>query len=152
MDDVYCTDRSRSNNAVCTENVAKEHSFCEIRTGRHFESCVICQTERLTVSRRLRCGHCFCFRCITSWIHENPSCPLCREEQYNLNWPSVCIACGEQNCQNPHSDLDHEICIELIENVWKSSNVHWFKLFALRKKIYVSNIKNKWLRFRLKSS
>ena len=81
------------------------------------DPCIICNAEKCTIFRRLRCGHLYCFKCIKLWINENPSCPLCREDQYRLNWPSVCIACGDSKCLNDHFDLDHSIYIEFVENL-----------------------------------
>jgi hypothetical protein len=111
---MYTTNQERLDYCIDSKNASKEHDVVGFLSTRDSEPCVICHAEKFTISRRLRCGHSYCFRCITEWIRENPSCPLCREEQYNLNWPSVCIACGDTNCQNSHVDLDHDICIELI--------------------------------------
>lgn len=77
--------------------------------------CAICHASKFTVSKRLKCGHRFCLQCIDAWTQINPSCPLCRESFLVIPWPSICIACGEQNCKNPHMELHHEIIIEYIE-------------------------------------
>jgi hypothetical protein len=77
--------------------------------------CAICHASKLTVSKRLKCGHRFCLQCINEWVQINPSCPLCRDSFLVIPWPSVCIACGEKDCKNPHIELQHEIIIEYIE-------------------------------------
>jgi hypothetical protein len=91
-------------------------------TGRNFvfhdmfsTCCAICHASKFTVSKRLKCGHRFCLQCINEWTQINASCPLCRDSFLVIPWPSVCIACGEKDCKNPHIELQHEIIIEYIE-------------------------------------
>jgi hypothetical protein len=77
--------------------------------------CAICHASKFTISKRLKCGHRFCLQCINEWTQINASCPLCRDSFLVIPWPSVCIACGEKDCNSPHLELQHEIIIEYIE-------------------------------------
>jgi len=42
------------------------------------QQCPIC-SHSITTAGVLRCGHVFCFACITDWLHRDYSCPLCRK-------------------------------------------------------------------------
>ena len=44
-------------------------------------SCAICLTKLQSPIATLTCLHQFHLSCIKSWVKENTSCPLCREEQ-----------------------------------------------------------------------
>ena len=114
-----CDDTSRD---YCSDTTTATHSrdtrqFAErsLRNDIFSTCCAICHASKFTISKRLKCGHRFCLQCIDAWTQINPSCPLCRESFLVIPWPSICIACGEKDCKNPHIDLHHEIIIEYIE-------------------------------------
>ncbi|KAF2894972.1 hypothetical protein ILUMI_11205 [Ignelater luminosus] len=44
------------------------------------EKCVVCW-DSITPLRRLNCGHVFHHNCISSWLYEKSTCPLCRQKQ-----------------------------------------------------------------------
>nr|1CHC_A Chain A, EQUINE HERPES VIRUS-1 RING DOMAIN [Equid alphaherpesvirus 1] len=42
------------------------------------ERCPICLEDPSNYSMALPCLHAFCYVCITRWIRQNPTCPLCK--------------------------------------------------------------------------
>jgi hypothetical protein len=60
----------------CNECTLQGKEFCKILT----EDCPICK-EPLSVSYRTTpCNHTFHSKCITTWMREQRSCPLCRAD------------------------------------------------------------------------
>lgn len=46
-------------------------------------TCLLCLEKiRLTKLTTTKCGHLFCWDCISSYLQENPKCPKCRKEVY----------------------------------------------------------------------
>lgn len=84
--------------------------------------CAICLINPVKIYRKLPCGHKFCVDCIEAWETINPQCPMCRRTTASpkLNWPTSCIFCGQTNCSDKHSHINHVIEIEWREN--KSSS------------------------------
>lgn len=85
----------------CTGNTAlRERTLEQIldqqppNTPGDDETCSICFDDYVsedTVATRLECGHIFHRSCLSDWLHEQPTCPLCRNvsrEEY-----SECCIC-----------------------------------------------------------
>lgn len=50
----------------------------------HVEECPICFENSYLQYNLKRCKHGFCWGCITKWIRESPTCPMCRKNVFKL--------------------------------------------------------------------
>lgn len=44
------------------------------------DKCPICMDRFGDISIELKCGHPYCYRCISSWMNQQYTCPICRKE------------------------------------------------------------------------
>jgi hypothetical protein len=81
------------NEKINLEKQNKVEEIIETQLERNFVNstiisrhliCTICQ-EVFYDPKRITCGHTFCHKCISQWIHRNKSCPSCRTTGISLN-------------------------------------------------------------------
>ena len=74
--------------------------------------CIIC-FDNITDKFTTKCDHSFCSKCINSWVDENNSCPLCREE----NIITFCEICNVKEkgttCDDCHIELTEQYFDEI---------------------------------------
>ena len=70
--------------------------------------CIVCREEmslqddvQKLVPKKLKCGHCFHFKCLRSWLERQQSCPT----WYNLLTSRASVFTDEDNASNPPTPL-----------------------------------------------
>ncbi|CAF3735542.1 unnamed protein product, partial [Adineta steineri] len=76
--------------------------------------CIICHQPFHEPVTSVKCHHTFCKECITNWMRQESSCPVCRihsnREDYQLNQSRVLR--NQLDRLNVRCDACHEISIQ----------------------------------------
>lgn len=76
---------NNENNArIINKSVAKIEEINIL--GSYRFKCTICINEISEEEGQLKCGHRFCFDCISNWVKNVNTCPLCKIEIFKIDF------------------------------------------------------------------
>ncbi|KAF2879091.1 hypothetical protein ILUMI_27079 [Ignelater luminosus] len=78
---VQCSRRASENRPQQVRSLPYYTSATTSEPAHEKEMCVVCWATMKPL-RRLNCGHVFHYDCVSTWLSEKPTCPLCRKQQY----------------------------------------------------------------------